>query len=121
MIEFMKALEECWRTHGWGQLLLNTDYQRQGFLVVEIQNSPFTAYPIQSNQPSGALESGVLQAFFSQLTGRDLTCVQTSCESLGAERNRFVLGLADRLQSVEALVQEGQPHNAIMQMLTQSS
>jgi hypothetical protein len=119
MVEFIKALQECWRTHGWGRLSLNTDYQMQGFLVIEIKNSPFTVHPIQPNQPSGALETGVLQAFFSQLTGRDLTCMQTSCESLGAECNRFVLGLENRLQSVEALVQEGQPHNAIMQMLTQ--
>lgn len=119
MIEFVKALQECWRTHGWGVLTFNTDYQMKGFLVIEIKNSPFTRHSIQSNQPSGALECGVLQAFFSQLTGRDLTCVQTSCESLGADRNRFVLGLASRLEAAEALVQEGQPHPAIMQMLTQ--
>lgn len=119
MIEFIKALQECWRTHGWGQLSLNTDYQMQGFLVIEVQNSAFTMHSIQPNQPSGALETGVLEAFFSQLTGRSLVCMQTSCESLGAECNRFVLGLEERLQSVEALVQEGQPHNAIMQMLTQ--
>lgn len=119
MVEFVKALQECWRTHGWGRLTLNTEYQMQGFLVIEIQNSPFTTHPIQSNQPAGALEAGVLQAFFSQLTGRDLTCMQTSCESLGADRNRYVLGIQSRLQSVEPLVEEGQPHTAIMQMLTQ--
>ncbi|MGD1932537.1 MAG: V4R domain-containing protein [Leptolyngbyaceae cyanobacterium] len=119
MVEFVQALQECWRTHGWGRISLNTEYQLQGFLVIEVKNSPFTAHQIQSEQPSGALEGGVLQAFFSQLTGRDLSCLQTSCESLGADRNRFVLGLADRLQSAEALVQEGQPHDAIMKMLVQ--
>ncbi|MBE7383945.1 MAG: 4-vinyl reductase [Leptolyngbya sp. SIO1E4] len=119
MIEFLQALQECWRTHGWGNLHLNTDYHNQGFLVIEVQNSPFTAHLIQPDQPSGALESGVLQVFFSQLTGRDLACVQTSCESLGADRNRFVLGLESRLQSVEALVQEGKPHDAILKILTQ--
>lgn len=119
MIEFVKALQECWRTHGWGLLTVNTDYQTKGFLVIEVENSPFTIHTIQPNQPSGALECGVLQAFFSQLTGRDLTCVQISCESLNADRNRFVLGLESRLEAAEALVQEGQPHTAIMQMLTQ--
>jgi hypothetical protein len=119
MVEFVKALQECWRTHGWGRLSLNTDYQMQGFLVIEVKNSPFTIHAIQPNQPSGALESGVLQAFFSQLTGRDLVCLQISCESQGAECNRFVLGIESRLQSVEALVQEGQPYDAIMKMLTQ--
>lgn len=119
MIEFTQALYECWRTHGLGKLNLNMDYHNQGFLVVEIQNSPFTAYALQPNKPSGALESGVLQSFFSQLTGRDLVCVQTSCESLGSEHNCFVLGLASRVQPAESLVQEGQSHDAIMQTLTQ--
>ncbi len=119
MLEFVKALQECWRTHGWGVLTVNTDYQTKGFLMIEVENSPFTIHAIQPNQPAGALECGVLQAFFSQLTGRDLTCVQISCESLNADRNRFVLGLESRLEAAEALVQEGQPHTAIMQMLTQ--
>jgi hypothetical protein len=119
MIELIKALQECWRTHGWGNLSLNTDYQMQGFLIMEIQNSPFTAHVIQANQPSGALEEGVLQSFFSQLTGRNLSCVQISCESMGADCNRFLIGLENRLQSVPALVQAGQPYAAILQQLTQ--
>lgn len=118
MAEFLQALQQCWRTHGWGVLSLNVDYQAQGFLVIEIKNSPFTAHVIQPDQPSGALETGVLQAFFSQLTGRDLSCVQTSCESMGADCSRFVLGVPDRLKPAEALVQEGQSHEAVMQVLT---
>ena len=117
MVEFSKALQECWRTNGWGNLQLNVDHHAQGFLVVEVQNSPFTVHSLQADAPSGALEVGVLQAFFSQLSGRDLICVQTSCESLGAERNRFILGLENRLQPVEAWVQEGRSHDAIMQLL----
>lgn len=118
MAEFLQALQECWRTHGWGAVQLETDYHQQGFLVVTVQNSPFIAEVEASTRPVGALEAGILQAFFSQLTGRDLTCLQTECESLGAERNRFVLGLENRLKDATALVEEGQPHDAIMQMLT---
>jgi predicted hydrocarbon binding protein len=119
MIEFLKALGECWRTHGWGSLTLDMDHQSRGFLVVAVRNSPFTCHSAQPNQPSGALEAGLLQSFFSQLIGRDLTCVQTSCESLGADCNQFVLGLEDRLQPVEGWVQEGKSHSAIMETLTQ--
>ncbi len=117
MAEFLQALQECWRTHGWGQIELDSEYHRQGFLVVSIVGSPFTAEVAEAKQPSGALEAGVLQSFFSQLTGRDLVCVQTTCESLGADANRFVLGLASRLNTATALVQEGQSHEAIMQIL----
>lgn len=118
MAEFLQALQECWRTSGWGSLHLETDHYAQGFLVVAIQNSPFTTHALQPNRPSGALEVGILQAFFSQLSGRDLECVQTSCESLGADRNQFVLGLKERLKPVEAWVQAGQSHHAILQLLT---
>jgi hypothetical protein len=117
MAEFLQSLQECWRSHGWGILHLNMDYQGQGFLVVEVQHSPFTAHAIQPKQPAGALETGILQSFFSQLTGRDLDCIQISCESLGSDRNRFVLGLGSRLQSATALVEAGQPHDAIMTTL----
>ena len=86
--------------------------------MVTIQNSPFIAAAEASTEPAGALEAGILQAFFSQLTGRELTCVQTDCESLGADRNRFILGLESRLKSVPSLVQEGQSHDTILQMLT---
>ena len=117
MIEFMKALQECWRTHGWGLLSLNFDYQANGFLVVEIKNSCFTVHSIETNQPSGALETGLLQAFFGQLTGRELVCVQTSCESMSADCNRFVLGMESRLKPVEALAREGKSHTDIMRSL----
>jgi predicted hydrocarbon binding protein len=117
MAEFIQALQECWRSHGWGLLQLNMDHQNYGFLVVEVQHSPFTAHVIQADKPAGALETGILQSFFSQLTGRDLSCVQTSCESLGADRNRFVLGLENRLQPALAGVEAGQPHDAIMSQL----
>ncbi|MDA0267939.1 MAG: 4-vinyl reductase [Cyanobacteria bacterium] len=117
LAEFMLSLQECWRSHGWGLLHLNMDYYNHGFLVVEIQHSPFTIHAIQANKPSGALETGILQSFFSQLTGRDLNCMQTSCESLGADRNRFVLGLENRLQPAAAWVEAGQPHDAIMTQL----
>jgi predicted hydrocarbon binding protein len=117
MIELVKSLQECWRTHGWGKLHLNLDYQNKGFLIIETQNSPFNAHQLQPNQPSGALETGIFQAFFSHLTGRELVCVQTSCESLGAECNRYLLGLEARVKPAEAMVQEGQTHTAIMQAL----
>lgn len=121
MVDFLQSLKACWLTHGWGVFNLNTTYHQQGFLVVEIQNSPFTLNSVRTGQTCGALESGILQSFFSQLTGRELVCVQTSCESLGANCNRFVLGIESRLESVESLVQQGQPHGAIMKMLTQAS
>lgn len=117
MAEFLQSLQQCWKTHGWGQINLDMTYRDQGFLVVEIHQSPFTAAAPSSQTPSGDLERGILEIFFSQMTGRELTCVQTSCTTKGDDSNRFILGLGKRLQAVNGLVANGQAHASIMQVL----
>ena len=117
MVEFLQCLRQCWQTHGWGRIDLDQTYQAKGFLVIEVQNSPFIKFALKGNRPVGYLESGVLSAFFSQLTGRDLACVQTSCESQGCDRNRFVLGISKRVEAIEQKVIAGESHDAIMQAI----
>ncbi|MGE5659851.1 MAG: V4R domain-containing protein [Actinomycetota bacterium] len=117
MVQFLQCLQQCWKTHGWGIFNLDPSYSERGFLLVTIKNSVFAAKAPKWNRPVCFLEAGILSAFFSQLTGRDLYCVQTLCESLGAESNCFILGLSDRLKSVEAMVDEGQNHEKIMNYL----
>lgn len=117
MIEFLQSLQQCWVTHGWGKIDLDQSYQKNGFLVIQIWNSPFASHALDSSQPVCYLEAGVLSTFFSQLTGRELHCVQTTCESQGADCNRFVLGLEPRVRPAEALVEQKLDHAAIMQSL----
>nr|WP_246841510.1 V4R domain-containing protein [Chroococcidiopsis sp. TS-821] len=118
MVEFLQCLKQCWKTHGWGTFDLDVSYYQYGFLVVKTTNSPFAAVAPQSDQPICYVEAGILSAFFSQLTGRELDCVQTACESLGSDCNYFVLGLAHRLKPVTAWL--GQDHATIMQQLCHS-
>lgn len=120
MAEFLQSLQQCWQTHGWGQIHLDTTYRERGFMVLEIWNSPFTSIlPKSGAEPSGDLERGILEIFFSQLTGRELACVQTSCDSKGDDCNRFVLGLGKRLDPINPMVKAGQSHQSIMQTLVQ--
>jgi predicted hydrocarbon binding protein len=119
MIEFLQALQQCWIVHGWGTIDLDQTYQNRGFLVVDIRNSPFAKHAPAWNQPVCFLEAGILSAFFSQLTGRDLHCIQTTCESMGADCNRFILGLPKRLEPAETMV-TNLDHHAIMQQLCNS-
>ncbi|HEY9698027.1 MAG TPA: V4R domain-containing protein [Trichocoleus sp.] len=116
MIEFLKCLQQCWITHGWGKLELDQTYQNRGFLVVKVWNSPFAKLAPRLKQPACFLEAGVLSAFFSQLTGRELHCIQTTCESMGADCNRFVLGLPKRIEPAETMVTNLE-HDSIMQQL----
>ncbi|MFM2429417.1 MAG: hypothetical protein RLZZ511_630 [Cyanobacteriota bacterium] len=117
MAEFLQALRRCWATYGWGQLSFDQTYQDQGFLVIQTRNSAFAQPGLEENLPVCALESGILAAFFSELSGQDLTCLQTRCESLGADRNYFVIGAKSRLLMAEVLVEQQMSHDAIMTKL----
>ena len=121
MVELLQCLKQCWKTHGWGTFDLDISYYEQGFLVVKIWNSPFAAAAPQGNRPMCFLEAGILSVFFSQLTGRELDCVQTTCESLGADCNRFVLGLQQRLKPAQAWINEQHEHETILDRLCMSN
>ncbi len=116
MVEFLQALQQCWITHGWGKIDIDQSYQHRGFLVVKIWNSPYARLATRQDQPACYLEAGVLSTFFSRLTGRELHCIQTTCESMGADCNRFVIGVARRLEPAETMV-TNLDHDAIMQQL----
>ncbi|PZV18641.1 MAG: 4-vinyl reductase [Leptolyngbya sp.] len=119
MAEFLQSFQQCWKTHGWGQIHLDITYRDRGFLGVEIWHSPFTAAAPQGQKPAGDLERGIVEIFFTQLTGRELRCAQTSCTAKGDDCNRFILGLEKRLAPVDTMVASGQAHQAIMQTLVQ--
>jgi uncharacterized protein len=117
MAEFVQLLRQCWTTHGWGQFDLDPTYTPQGFLVVSTQYSPFATQAPRLDRPVCFLDAGILSAFFSQLTGQELYCVQISCESLGADLNRFVLGLESRLAIAEDMLDSRQDYGAILNAL----
>lgn len=118
MAEFLQCLQQCWVTHGWGKFEFDPTYQSRGFLVIQTFNSPFATLAPKGQRPVCHLEAGILSAFFSQLTGKELHCVQTQCESLGADSNRFVLGLTKRVEPAEVMVEQQLSHEAIMDMLS---
>lgn len=117
MAEFVQCLQNCWATYGWGQIEFDPAYQHQGFLVLKTRNSHFAAQSPTGTLPACSLDAGVFSAFFSQLTGRDLHCIQTSCESLGADCNYFVVGLKKRIEPAEAMLEKQTDHESIMRRL----
>jgi predicted hydrocarbon binding protein len=121
MVEFLSCFKQCWKTHGWGVIDFDFDYYPQGFIVAKTVNSPFAEAAAQGKGFSCHLEAGILGSFFSQLTGENLVCVQTSCETMGAECNYFVIGLEERVKLANAWLEEGQDHPTIMERLAQST
>ncbi len=117
MITFIQSIKECWKTHGWGTFEFDPQYQAQGFILVKTRNSPYVRAIAGNNLPTGYLEAGILTSFFTRLTGRELLATQTTCESLGAESNTYIIGLPERLQIVESFLFEGLEHATILQRL----
>lgn len=120
MAEFSQALQQCWSTHGWGQVSVDATYRPKGFLLVETKQSLFATHAPKLERPVCYIETGILQVFFSQLTGRELHCVQTGCESQGHECNQFIIGLEKRLKPTEEWVEQGRSHTDIMEELVRN-
>ncbi|MDX2257105.1 MAG: 4-vinyl reductase [Pseudanabaenaceae cyanobacterium bins.39] len=117
MVTFIQSLKACWVTHGWGKFEFDPQYQAQGFILIKTYNSPYVRPVANNNLPTGYLEAGILTTFFTRLTGRELLASQTTCESLGATCNTYIIGLPERLQSVEQLLIEGHSHEQILKTL----
>ncbi len=117
MITFIQSLKECWITHGWGKFEFDPEYQAQGLILVKTYNSPYVRAIAGNKLPTGYLEAGILTSFFTRLTGRDLLAVQTTCESLDASCNTYVIGLPERLQIVDSFLAEGLTHETILQRI----
>jgi uncharacterized protein len=117
MITFIQSLKECWLTHGWGKFEFDPEYQAQGFVFVKTYNSPYVRAIAGNTSPTGYLEAGILTSFFTRLTGRDLLAVQTTCESLGATYNTYIIGLPERLQIVDSFLAEGLTHETILERI----
>ncbi|MTF38674.1 V4R domain-containing protein [Cyanobacterium aponinum] len=121
MVEFLSCLKQCWKTHGWGVIEFNFDYYSQGFIVVNTVNSPFVQAAPQGEGFACQPEAGILTSFFSQLTGEDLLALQTSCESMGASANYFIIGLNERMKSAKAWLEEGHDHEMVINLLCSGS
>jgi uncharacterized protein len=117
MSVFLTSLKQCWITHGWGRLEFDPTYQSQGFILIKTSQSAYSQQLTNQSRPSCYLEAGILTSFFSRLTGRELLAVQTECESMGAEANWFVIGLGDRLNKINSLIEQGLDHKKIMENL----
>jgi uncharacterized protein len=117
MAQFLQSLRNCWATYGWGRLNYHATYEDQGFVLIQTWHSAFARHAVPGKLPVCALEAGVLAAFFSQLTGQGLHCVQISCESLGADSNRFLIGLTPRLETVPGWLAEALSHEEIIRRL----
>ena len=121
MIEFIQCLKQCWKTYGWGIIDFDFNYYQKGFIVAKIRNSAFGEVASSGDNTMGYAEAGILSAFFSQLTGRNLHCVQISSKNSEIEWDYFVIGLENRITPAQAWLSEGQDTKTILERLSHST
>ncbi len=122
MAGFLSCFKQCWKVHGWGVIDFDFDYYPQGLISVSTVNSPFAQTAPDNQEFSCQLEAGILSSFFTQLTGEELACIQTSCESMGAKHNTFIIGLETRIEVVKTwLEEESYEHSQILALLSNQS
>ncbi len=117
------CLAEAFNAHGYGRLTLELLIEDAEFTVAEVRDPVMPSIVREAERPVDLLTSGLLGALLSQLSGKQLECVQTECPSLGAESSRFIIGPATRITEIEEWLdeQEQMPsHEAIVSKLTRA-
>ncbi len=117
------CLAEAFNAHGYGRLTLVPLTEDAAFTVAEVRDPVMPSIVREAERPVDLLTAGLLGAILTQLSGKQLECVQTECPTLGAESSRFIIGPTTRVTEIEEWLdeQEQMPaHEAIVRKLTRS-
>ncbi len=117
---YLQSLRRSWALMGLGRLELSFKYAEAGFVVADIQDTPYSAAIGKSDRPTDHLVAGVLAALISDISGRDLSCAEIACKSMGDASCRFVVGTTDRLAPVATWVKQRRSVNEILESLRSS-
>lgn len=120
MIDLIQCLQQCWISYGWGTISINVDAYQQGYLMANLSNPPSRLSPSKEGQRCCAVEAGFLSGFFSQLTEQDLEAIEIPSQDSDSMFH-FILGLPERLKSIEALAEEGHDFSTILARLTENA
>lgn len=112
-----KCLDDAFRAHGWGHLVVDYAEYDRGLIAVTVHDSVIPAVFGPSDKPSDTLMAGFLAAVFSFYSNLELDAQQTDCPSRGSDASRFVIGLSDRLADVPKWNRDRIPHAAIVRRL----
>jgi len=118
---FVVLLRRAWGMLGWGRLELSFALQDHGFLEAHVHGSVYSDVVGTSDQPSEQLVAGLLASLVSELAGRELECVQTTCKSVGSDRCVFLVGIKSRIDLINTWVRQGRSHATIVESILDGS
>lgn len=101
----LALLEYGIASSGWGRLSLDlSDAANYGIVVARLENSFSVETLGTSDRFVDALIAGVLQAFFSHISGQNLGCEEIACAACGAPCCVFVITAPERLAPLASLI-----------------
>lgn len=115
------CLDEAFRHHGWGRVVLDLTAYDWGVVQVTVHDPVMAAVVGQSDRPADSLTAGFLAGVFGYFAGTELDCQQTECPTRGAAAARFVVGGPVRLKPVPGWVADGTPHAAVVARLRRAA
>lgn len=104
---YLLVLRRVWALYGWGKIDLSFDLQEQGFVRVDIDRSIYSETVGNIGKPSEFLVAGILASTVGEMAGRELECVQVACKSKGDRRCTFLVGMKNRVESIQQWVEQG--------------
>ena len=118
-----RLVEDLWKYHGWGEISINwKEAFTTGIFNIQIKNSAFADIIGDNTADSENVFKGMLPAIFSDLSGKDLECQQTSYQVFGNETlTTFVLGISSRLKKTPDMLKDGLSHQEIVEKLNKIS
>jgi len=114
---YVQSLSRSWALMGLGKLELSFQYAEAGFVVADVQDSPYSQAIGKSDRPTDHLIAGVLASLISEISGRELSCSEIACKSLGDRTCTFVVGTAERLSPVSSWVKQRRTVTEILESL----
>jgi uncharacterized protein len=99
---FIHLLEAYFANHGWGKMhFYLDDADSNGIVRAHLKNSLFAETLKHLNSPIEFMIAGMLQGVFSAISGHDLSCIQVSYETTGAESSEFLISAKSRIDAFE--------------------
>ncbi|BDM83701.1 V4R domain-containing protein [Acaryochloris marina] len=104
------ALEAWWwpfTSQGWGNWEVDLEDQTNGFMFINIFDSAVARTLGDVGKPVCHIYAGLFAGFFSQLTQKELSCIETQCYAMGETYCKFLLGKKNRIDAATFWQNEG--------------
>jgi predicted hydrocarbon binding protein len=116
---YLQVLRRVWALCGWGRIELSFDLRNEGFLECSLQHGFYSEIVGNIGRTTDDLVAGVLSAILSDISGRDLECLEIACRSKGDLRCHFLAGIKPRVGVVREWVKQGRSRAQIVEAIAQ--